>query len=125
MRRAMRNRTMRPTHRVLALVTGVMLTACTDLLVPDYNNPSVQDLTTTPSVAAIQSAALGILAGWRGNGSSQGGSLGPQGDAGFAAGLTTYGREAWEIQPTNPSLLRNRVLTPIGLSSGFVHCFRY
>ena len=112
---------MRVTIRGAAVVAATLLSACGDLTVPDYNNPSIEDLTTRPTIGAIQSAALGILAGWRGNGSSQGG----QGDAGFAAGLTTFGREAWEIQPTNPSLLRRRVLGPIGLSSGFVEFFDY
>ena len=107
--------------RTMAVVTSVGFAACGDLSVFESNNPSIEDLVTRPTVATIQSAALGILAGWRGTESSRFG----HGDVGFATGLTTFGREAWEIQPANPSLLRGRVLSAQGLSTRTPEFFWY
>src|SRR3990170_4648563 len=55
--------------RTLAGVTVVLgcltLSACTDLQVPDYNNPSLQDLQDNPTPTKIAAAAQGLLVGTR------------------------------------------------------------
>ena len=37
----------------------VVASACSDLLVPDYNNPSLEDLQTNPTPTKIAQAAQG------------------------------------------------------------------
>jgi hypothetical protein len=48
------------------LACALLGTACAeDLVVPDYNNPSLEDLSTNPTVAAIAAAATGLLVSGR------------------------------------------------------------
>ena len=72
-------------------LVATVFTAC-DLTVPDFNNPSVEDLQTNPTSAAIAAAAQGLL---------------------FATRLTAadmvqwvgaFGREVYPMAPTGSSL---------------------
>ena len=45
----------------MLLVAG----ACSDLTVPDYNNPSLEDLTSNPTPTKIAQAAQGLMVGTR------------------------------------------------------------
>jgi len=66
--RSTRTRSYAPRAIVTVIVLGVALlgTACADdLVVPDYNNPSLEDLSNNPTVAAIAAAATGLLVSGR------------------------------------------------------------
>ncbi|MGH7449639.1 MAG: RagB/SusD family nutrient uptake outer membrane protein, partial [Longimicrobiales bacterium] len=52
------------TLTAMAVMLGV--TGCADdLLVPDYNNPSIEELETNPTQAAVTAAATGLIVGAR------------------------------------------------------------
>ncbi|HEX8695451.1 MAG TPA: RagB/SusD family nutrient uptake outer membrane protein [Longimicrobium sp.] len=54
---------MRKTH--LPLAGLVLLAACGDITVPDYQNPPLDDLLTNPTVNTVKQAAVGVLQGSR------------------------------------------------------------
>jgi len=69
------------------ILTGTLATlvgACSDLTVPDLNNPSVSDLTENPTAAVIATATQGLLATTRDNVASMVEFLGPMGREGYA-----------------------------------------
>lgn len=61
----------RPAMNALQRSIAVVATTCTlagcggDLVVPDYNNPSLEDLERNPTPAAVAAAATGLLVGGR------------------------------------------------------------
>jgi hypothetical protein len=59
-RASMRIRRIFPVAAVLAAAAG-----CSDLTVPDYQNPPLDDLLTNPTVANVLAAATGVLQGSR------------------------------------------------------------
>jgi hypothetical protein len=82
--------TMRKQLKALAL--AVLLGACGDLTVPDYNNPSVDDINSNPSTAGIAAAAQGLLRGTRDNA------------GGMVSTLGMFGREGWLMSTTGGGL---------------------
>ncbi len=76
------------------LTAGVAVAASTacDLTVPDYNNPSVEDLQTNPSAALVAAAAQGLLFGTR------------IGAANMVQWAGAFGREVYPMAPTGSSL---------------------
>jgi starch-binding outer membrane protein, SusD/RagB family len=66
MRAHMVTRSRRRFLRTAAVGATLLGAGCAeDLVVPDYNNPSIEDLTTRPTVAAIAAAATGLLVSGR------------------------------------------------------------
>jgi hypothetical protein len=83
--------------RTLAGVTVVLgcltLSACTDLQVPDYNNPSLQDLQDNPTPTKIAAAAQGLLVGTR---------AGMSAPNGYISLLGILGRESYNFDAADP-----------------------
>jgi hypothetical protein len=77
-----------------ALAGAVMLAgaACKNLDVPDFNNPSLEDLQTNPTPAGINAAAVGLLLGARRTAND------------FAQVLGTFGREGYSLNVAQGSL---------------------
>lgn len=72
-------------------LVATVFTAC-DLTVPDFNNPSVQDLQTNPTSAAVAAAAQGLLFDTRLTA------------ADMVQWVGAFGREVYPMAPTGSSL---------------------
>lgn len=75
-------------------ITGMLLlgTACSDLTVPNFNNASVDELTTNPTRPGIAAAAQGLLRGTRTN-------VGE-----MVHWLGAFGREGYQMSTTGAAL---------------------
>ena len=89
---------------VLALVLGSA--ACSDLIVPNFNDPSVEDLTTNPTVNSVVAAAQNLMATARGNTSSR------------VLYVGIWGREAYDLRPEEPRTTTNRLIGPLDPVNG-------
>jgi hypothetical protein len=90
------------TKRVAVVIAGItVLTACKDLTVPNYNDPSIEDLTGDPTVTSIISAAQGMMATSRGN------------TAGRVMFYGVWGREAYDLRPEEPRTTTDRLIGPL------------
>ena len=97
----------RPRHtRLLALALGASLaaTACSDLTVPDYNNPSIEDLTTNATPTTIAQAAQGMLIGARSYMGSQNG---------YVSLLGIVGRESYNFDPADTRFITEMLIGPL------------
>ncbi len=56
----------------LGLITIAGAVSCREVTVPNYSSASVEQLATTPTVAAVQSALVGMLAGLRNRAGNEG-----------------------------------------------------
>src|SRR5687767_7838144 len=92
--------------RFVALATAVILSgACaTDLLVPDYNNPSIEDLSSNPTPTKIASAAQGLLIGTRVQQGEQNG---------YVSLLGILGRESYNFDPADPRFITEMLIGPL------------
>jgi len=82
---------MRTMNRAAAIAAAAVvgLSACKTLDAPDQNAPTLQDLTQSPTRAAISAAAQGLVAGLRAGGPCTG-------------NCTYLGREGMNLDPSNP-----------------------
>jgi hypothetical protein len=81
-------------QRALALLSAlVVVVACTDAAIPNYNNPVIPAV--VPSVAALQSQVTGIAAGDRENHAFQ------------ILIMETMGRDAYRIDAADPRYINN------------------
>lgn len=80
--------------------------ACKDFNVPDYNNSSIEDLTTNPNPAGIAAAAIGLIRTSRGD------------RAGEINTLGIYGRESYNIQVSEPRTVTNTLIGPLVQQNG-------
>lgn len=82
------------TKRMIVLGMGLLMAGagCTDLTVPNLNNPSAEELTTNPSPAAINAAAQGLLRETRAN------------VAAMVQWMGAFGREGYPMSQTGASL---------------------
>lgn len=83
--------TRQPGRLLTAGLVATVFTAC-DLTVPDFNNPSVQDLQTNPTSAAVAAAAQGLLFDTRLTA------------ADMVQWVGAFGREVYPMAPTGSSL---------------------
>lgn len=82
---------------VLATLLGALsLAGCGDLTVPDYNNPSIEDLRDNPTPAAVRAAATGLLVGARSNISAPNA---------YVSLLGILGRESYNFDPSDPRFI--------------------
>ena len=88
------------------LVLALGTTACSDLVVPNFNDPSVEDLTTNPTVNSVVAAAQNLMATARGNSSSR------------VLYLGIWGREAYDLRPEEPRTTTNRLIGPLDPVNG-------
>lgn len=97
---------MRNTASAAALTLALAGAACSDLVVPNFNDPSVQDLTTNPTVNSVVAAAQNLMATARGNTSSR------------VLYLGIWGREAYDLRPEEPRTTTNRLIGPLDPVNG-------
>ncbi|HEX4681144.1 MAG TPA: RagB/SusD family nutrient uptake outer membrane protein [Gemmatimonadaceae bacterium] len=82
----------------LVLVLGA---ACRDVTVPNYNNPSVNSLTSTPTASVVNTAVLGMLVQYRGGVNAETWQMG------------SFGREAYNLLQAEPRDLLGFYAGPI------------
>jgi hypothetical protein len=84
----------------MLLVAG----ACSDLIVPDYNNPSLEDLQNNPTPNKIAQAAQGLLVGTRVQQGAQNG---------YVSLLGIIGRESYNFDPADPRFMVEMLIGPL------------
>jgi hypothetical protein len=92
-----------------ASLVGTLLvaTSCGDLLVPDFNNPSLEDLTSNPTSAKIAQAAQGLLVVTRAQQGLQNG---------YVSLLGILGRESYNFDAADPRFITEMLIS--GLDGG-------
>lgn len=94
---------------MLALLLGLLVPAgCGDLTVPDYNNPSLEDLTGNPTPAAVRAAATGLLIGARANIAEPNA---------YISLLGILGRESYNLDPSDPRFVTEMLIGPLNPGS--------
>jgi hypothetical protein len=78
--------------------------ACKDLVVPDYNNSSLDDLSNNPTPAKITTAAQGLLIGTRVDVGAQNG---------YVSLLGIVGRESYNFDPADPRFITEMLIGPL------------
>jgi hypothetical protein len=96
-------------HRALRFVplaaAVVFASACSmDLVIPDYNNPSIEDLTGNPTPTKIATAAQGLLIGTRVQQAEQNG---------YVSLLGILGRESYNFDPADPRFVTEMLIGPL------------
>ena len=89
---------------IVAVASLVAFTACSDLTVPDYNNPSLEDLQTNPTPVKIAQAAQGLLVGTRVQQGTQNG---------YVSLLGIIGRESYNWDPADPRFIVEMLIGPL------------
>jgi hypothetical protein len=95
---------MRATSWIAAVAVLLFASACKDLMVPDYNNSSLEDLTTSPTPTKIAQAAQGLMLGTRAG-------IGPQN--GYVSLLGILGRESYNFDPADPRFITEMLVGPL------------
>jgi starch-binding outer membrane protein, SusD/RagB family len=95
---------MRPTRAIAAVAVLFFAGACKDLIVPDYNNSSLDDLTLNPTPAKITTAAQGLLIGTRVDVGAQNG---------YVSLLGILGRESYNFDPADPRFITEMLIGPL------------
>ena len=87
-----------------AVAVLLFTSACKDLLVPDYNNPSLEDLANNPTPTKITQASQGLLVGTRAG-------IGEQN--GYVSLLGIVGRESYNFDPADPRFVTEMLIGPL------------
>ena len=95
---------MRVTSLTIAVVALLFATACKDLVVPDYNNSSLDDLSNNPTPAKITTASQGLLIGTR---------VGIAEQNGYISLLGIIGRESYNFDPADPRFITEMLIGPL------------
>jgi hypothetical protein len=91
--------------RVVPAVAVLLFTsACKDLIVPDFNNPSLEDLSNNPTPTKIIQASQGLLVGTRTG-------IGEQN--GYISLLGIVGRESYNFDPADPRFVTEMLIGPL------------
>src|SRR5690349_18161661 len=93
-----------PMRTIASLMAGAALSAlvaCKDLAVPDLNSSSLDDLLNHPTAAKIANATQGLLTGTREN------------VAFYVRNLGIFGREGFDIEPTEPRTVTQLMEGPL------------
>jgi hypothetical protein len=94
--------------RVIRLIAPVaallMASGCRDLVVPDYNNTSIDDLQFNPTPVKIAQAAQGLLVGTRVQQGVQNG---------YVSLLGIIGRESYNFDPADPRFITEMLIGPL------------
>lgn len=101
---AIRAITTRAARIVCASVTLVMISACKNLVVPDYNDSSIDDLTNNPTPTKVAQAAQGLLVGTR---------VGIAEQNGYISLLGILGRESYNFDPADPRFITEMLIGPL------------
>lgn len=109
-----------PLRRAICLAAvPLVLAGCGDLTVPDFNNPSIEDLQTTPTRTAVVTATTGLLEGARQNIASPNA---------YVSLLGILGRESYNFDNAEPRFVTELLigpLTPGGAFGGNLWTLRY
>jgi len=98
-------------RRMRAVLALALLAGCdTDLTVPDYNNPSIEDLQNNPTPALVRTAATGLLVGARSN------LAGPNA---YVSLLGILGRESYNFDGSEPRFVTEMLAGPMSPSGAF------
>src|SRR5687767_510698 len=94
-----------PAARIL-LAGGMLLVAaaCNDLVVPDYNNTSLDDFVTNPTPTKVAQASQGLLVGTR---------VGIGEQNGYVSLLGIVGRESYNFDPADPRFITEMLVGPL------------
>lgn len=92
------------------LAGALLLGACSDLTVPDYNNPSIEELESNPSRAGVNAAATGLLVVARNNIASPNA---------YVSLLGILGRESYNFDPAEPRFITEMLAGPMSPSGAF------
>ena len=95
---------MRFGRRTAIAIVTIAVAACSDLTVPDYNNPSLEDLESNPTPAKIATAAQGLLVGSRTQMGAQNG---------YVSLLGIVGRESYNFDPADPRFITEMLIGPL------------
>lgn len=88
----------------LVAACAFLLAACGDLTVPDFNNPSLEDLQGSPSPTTIRQAAQGMLIGTRSQMGAQNG---------YVSLLGIVGRESYNFDPADARFITEMLIGPL------------
>lgn len=95
--------------RVLPIVVAALLQgACSDLTVPDFNNPSLEELQSNPSPTTIRQASQGMLIGARNYMGAQNG---------YVSLLGIIGRESYNFDPADTRFITEMLVGPLDAGS--------
>jgi len=89
---------------VCASVTLLLISACKDLVVPDYNDSSIDDLINNPTPTKVAQAAQGLLVGTR---------VGIAEQNGYVSLLGILGRESYNFDPADPRFITEMLIGPL------------
>jgi len=92
----------------LALCAATLSLGACNLDIPDYNNPSIDELLENPTPSGVKAAATGLLIGSRAGKSAQNG---------YVAHLGILGRESYTFDAADPRFV-TEMLTGPGLDPG-------
>ena len=95
---------MRPIRFAATLLSLIAVSGCSELTVPDFNNSSIEDLSTDPTPAKIAAAAQGLLVGTRI-------MMGPQN--GYISLLGILGRESYNFDAADPRFITEMLIGPL------------
>ena len=95
---------MRVTRSIAMVAVLFFTSACKDLVVPDYNNTSLDDLSNNPTPTKVQQAAQGLLVGTRSG-------IGEQN--GYISLLGILGRESYNFDPADPRFITEMLIGPL------------
>src|SRR5688500_13115711 len=91
--------------RIIAAIGMVSVTsACKDLVVPDYNNTSLDDLVANPTPTKVAQAAQGLMVGTR---------VGIGAQNGYVSLLGILGRESYNFDAADPRFITEMVIGPL------------
>ena len=89
---------------VAAIAAALFVSACKDLIVPDYNNTSIDDLVNSPTPTKIAQASQGLLVGTR---------VGIGEQNGYVSLLGILGRESYNFDPADPRFITEMLIGPL------------
>ncbi len=90
--------------RLIAATAVLAIAGCSELTVPDYNNPSLEDLQTNPTPTKIAQSAQGLLVGSRLQQGTQNG---------YVSLLGIVGRESYNFDPADPRFIVEMLIGPL------------
>jgi hypothetical protein len=89
---------------ITAVAVLLFANSCKDLVVPDFNNPSLEDLTTNPTPTKIAQASQGLLIGTR---------VGIGEQNGYISLIGIVGRESYNFDPADPRFITEMLIGPL------------
>ena len=95
---------MRVTRVIAAVAVLLFASACKDLVVPDFNNTSLDDLTNNPTPTKITQASQGLLVRTR---------VGIGEQNGYVSLLGILGRESYNFDPADPRFITEMLIGPL------------